>query len=81
MAQYMVYEVSKKKWRGRDRQHSSGGRLEVITTYDPYFVYYCKRCGKKLGTKKLKRRLTEKEALDFSNKVISDIRLVNQINK
>ena len=80
-ARYVVYEVPKKKWRGRDWQHKIGGTLEIITTYDPYFVHYCARCGKELGVKKLKRRLTEEEVLEYSKKIIDDIQLVKRLNK
>ena len=73
-AQYLVHQTDRKKWRGRDRQHKEGGTLEVRERFNPYMIYYCDRCRKKLKTVRLERMLTEKEALDYSNKVLAQMK-------
>lgn len=47
---YRIYQNDKRRWRGRDRQHKRGGRLDVKTTYRLFFVTYCSRCNTKLKT-------------------------------
>lgn len=55
--------------------------IRIKHCYDPYFVYSCSRCNKKLGTKRLKRKLTKEQATDFSNNIIKQIQLVKQFKK
>lgn len=81
MARYMVYEVEKKRWRGRDPQHKTGGNLEEKKSYNPYFVYYCSRCGVKIGSRRLARLLTKKEALNYTKGVIKDFNKMNEVAK
>jgi len=76
---YQLYPYNKKRWRGRDKQHKTGGNLEVVDRFDPYYVYFCSRCGKQLGFKKLARRLSEEQALEFSNNVLLQFKAIKEM--
>lgn len=74
--QYMVYEQEKIV-----KNYDKTAIIRIKHCYDPYFVYSCSRCNKKLGTKRLKRKLTKEQATDFSNNIIKQIQLVKQFKK
>lgn len=59
--QFMVYEQEKLK--------NKNGVMMSKHRYDPYYVYSCSRCGKKLGTKRLKRKLTKLEAQEYAKQI------------
>lgn len=76
LVSYMVYQQEK-----IIKNYDKTKIKKTIHSYDPYFVYSCARCGKKLGTKRLKRKLTKKEATEYSNQTIKDIQHLKQLNK
>lgn len=49
--------------------------------FDPYYIFSCKRCGKRLGTKQLARKLSKEEADEFSRNVILRMRAINEFKK
>jgi hypothetical protein len=71
--QYMVYEQEKKK--------NKDGVMMYKRRYDPYVVYSCSRCGKKLGSKRLRRKMKKNEVMEYSKQVTSLIKAKNQQNK
>lgn len=76
MARYMVYQ-QEKIIKNHDKTH-----IKLIKhRYDPYFVYSCKRCGKKLGTKKLARQLTREQAEKFSREKLQQIKAYKEYRK
>ena len=73
---YMVYQQSKIV-----KNHDKTEIKREKVCYDPYFVYYCTRCGKKLGTKRLKRKLSKEEAFEFSKSITQQIKAINDFKK
>lgn len=67
--QYMIYEQEKLKKKGEDMLRKK--------RYDPYMVYSCARCGKKLGTKRLKRKMKRGEVAEFTKRVAKVINKTN----
>ena len=67
---YRVYQNDKRRWRGRDRQHKRGGRLDVKTTYRPFFVIYCSRCNTKLKTIESKKKLNKDQVKEYTEKIM-----------
>lgn len=57
-------------------------KIKVIKhKFDPYYIFSCKRCGKRLGTKQLARKLSKEEADEFSRNVILRMRAINEFKK
>lgn len=76
MARYMVYQ-QEKIIKNHDKTH-----IKLIKhRYDPYFVYSCKRCSKKLGSKKLARQLTREQAEKFSREKLQQIKAYKEYKK
>ena len=72
----MVYQQSKVV-----KNHDKTEIKREKVCYDPYFVYYCSRCGKKLGTERLKRKLSKEEAFEFSKSITQQIKAIKDFKK
>jgi hypothetical protein len=81
VAQYVVYETQKKRWRSRPKGAKTGGTLEEEKRYNPFLVYYCARCGKRFGEKRLKRMLNKEEAKKYTGLILHDITILNNLAK
>ena len=73
---YIVYEQNKVV-----KNHDKTEIKREKICFDPYYVYYCTRCEKKLGTKRLKRKLSKQEAFEFSKSIIQQFKAINDFKK
>lgn len=65
-----IYEQEKKK--------KVGDKMMYKHRYDPYMIYHCTRCGKKLANVRLRRKLTRPEAEEFTRLAKEKIKAFNE---
>lgn len=65
-----VYEQEKKK--------KVGDKMFFKHRYDPYMIYSCARCGKRLAVVRLRRKLKRDEAEEYSRIVKEKIKAFNE---
>lgn len=64
-AHYSLYEMEKIV-----KNHDKTEIKQIKKRYDPYIVVSCKRCGRRLRTKKLARQLKYDDAIKMSERVL-----------
>lgn len=73
---YQVYE-QEKIVKNFDKTH-----IKLIKNrYDPYFIFDCERCRKRLGTKKLARHLKREQAEAFSREKLQQLKAYREYKR